>query len=48
MAENPAQANIQGVEIHLVEKNNNGQTPAAPEDGCKITVGEAALPTNPE
>ena len=29
-AENPAEANIQGVEIHLVKQKNNGQKPTVP------------------
>ena len=48
MAEKPAKANIQGVEIHLVKINNNGRKSDRASHGRIQTGGGAASPTDPE
>ena len=48
MAENPAQANIQGFELHIVKNNNNGQNPTVPVLAENFTGGGAVLPARPD
>ena len=47
-ADNLAQANIQGFEVHIVKQNNNGHNPTVPVLVGNFTVGGAVLPTIPE
>ena len=47
-AENPAQANIQGVEINLVKKTIKGRCYTRQEVGVNIIGGEAVSLTNPK
>ena len=48
IAENPAQANIQGFELHIVKNNNNGQNPTVPVLAENFTGGGAVLKTIPD
>ena len=47
IAEKPEKVNIQGVEIHLVKQNKNGQITDSLEGGCNLYGGRRHLDNRP-